>query len=86
MTISRVEKAMAYMDKHKAKKYIIMSREVILKDLESDSTRIHGATASFMTAICNRFKVGFFLQEYMDILTSLTGNYTEKQIKYYNWV
>ena len=86
MTISRVEKAMAYMDKHKAKKCIIMSREVILKDLESDSTRIHGATASFMAAICNRFKVGFFLQEYMDILTSLTGNYTEKQIKYYNWV
>lgn len=90
MNKNRVDKAIRYLNNHKAKKCIIESKTVVLKDLNvADrpfSTKISGSTCTFMKAICNRFQAGFFLQEYIEILNSLTADYTEKQIKFYDWV
>lgn len=84
----RVQKATAYIEKHKAKKCFLMSKTAILKDLErtSGSMRICGATAHFMTALCNRFRSGFFLKEYIEILNGLTVFCNDKQSKFYDWV
>lgn len=86
--IKRTQKAIDYIEKHKAKKCFITSKKAILKDLErtSGSMRICGATAHFMTAVCNQFSQGFFLKEYIAILSGLTSDYTDKQIKFYDWV
>ena len=86
---TRIEKATDYMNKHKAKKCIIESRTKILKELV-DAPNCHriisGATASFVKAVTNRFKGCFYILEYMDILAGMNDDYTEKQIKFYNWV
>ena len=86
--MNRIEKATKYMETHKAKKCYVEMKKVILKDLEviPNCNTVKGSTYGFVKAICNRFKRGFFPQEYMDILTGLTTNYTEKQTKFYNWV
>ena len=90
MQNNRTKKAIKYLNNHKAKKCIIKSKTAILKDLNvADrpfSTKISGATCTFMQAICNRFQAGFFLREYIEILHSLTADYTENQIKFYDWV
>ena len=89
MKKTRIEKATDYMNKHKAKKCIIEKKEKILKELvdASNCNRImSGTTASFVKTVTNRFKGCFFAQEYMDILAGMNDDYTEKQIKFYNWV
>lgn len=85
---NRIIKAIRYINNHKAKKCIIESKPVISKDLErtTGSMSINGSTGTFMTAICNRFRSGFFLSEYIEILNGLIPDYTDKQIKYHNWV
>jgi len=86
--IKRTQKAIGYIENHKAKKCIVTAKMAILKDLEraSGSMRISGATCTFMTAICNRFRSGFFLKEYIAILNGLTAIYDNRQKEFYDWV
>lgn len=90
MQNNRTTKAIEYLNKHKAKKIIIESKVSILRDLNRMdlpvTATISGNTATFMLAICNRFRSGFFVQEYIAILDNLTAEYTEKQIKHFDWV
>lgn len=88
---NRVNKAITYLNKHKAKKCIMESKPTILKLLEDckplyGSTRISGKAATFILAICRRYRSGFTVAEYITILNNLTADYTEKQIKFYDWV
>jgi len=87
--MTRIEKATKYMNNHKAKKYIIESRKKILPELQempSYNRITSGNTASFLKFVTGRFQGTFFAQEYVDILTGLDTDYTQKQIDYYNWV
>lgn len=90
MQNNRTEKAIKYLNSHKAKKCIIEAKIPVLKHLENckalyGSARIAGNAATFILAICNRFRAGFTIAEYIEILSSLTADYTAKQIKFYDW-
>lgn len=85
----RIEKATRYINKHKAKKCIIEAKKKILSELETMpncNKIISGSTYGFIKAVTNRFKACFFAQEYMDILTGLTPDYTDRQIKFYDGI
>ena len=87
--MTRIEKATKYMNNHKAKKCIITAKKKILSELEAMpncNKIISGSTYGFIKAITNRFKGCFYAQEYMDILTGLTSDYTDRQTKFYGWV
>ncbi len=85
---SRITKAVKYLNSHKAKKCIINSSKSILKHLEDckGDTHIPGNVATFLLVLCRRFRAGFTVAEYKEILNSLTDSYTDKQIEFYNWV
>ena len=90
MNNKRTTKAVKYLDSHTAKKCIINSSKSILKHLEGckyENMRIPGNVATFLLVLCRRFRAGFTVAEYKEILNSLTAdNYTDKQIKFYDWV
>ena len=86
--LTRVEKATAYMNNHRAKGFIVEDRKAILAELNNLPSCVyhkivHGSAYGCIKMVTDRFRAGFYAQEYMDIVTGLTEVYTEKQLAYY---
>ena len=86
----RIKKAIDYLNKHKTKKHILVSKQRMLQHLKNDKNlytikeNLNGGVYLFVKSLSKRFKLGFTVAEYVLIITSLTPIYTDEQNKFYN--
>ncbi|MCK4462883.1 MAG: hypothetical protein KAU58_01070 [Candidatus Omnitrophica bacterium] len=83
--MNRIEKAIKYVNKHKAKKYLYENRFYIGEDLKNLYLS-RGSSFSFVKTISGRFGLGFSYIDYLQILLGIDNKFTEKQEEYFDWV
>lgn len=83
--MDRIDKAIKYMNKHKAKALWLESDEIITAQVISGG-KVHGVTHNFIRILNDRFPAGFTVLEIIQILDNLDDQLTQKQKDYYEWV
>lgn len=84
--MDRIRKAIKYINGHISKKTYIDSKKTIIADIvkfkKSSSVSVHAPSHQFVKVLQNRFPNGFYPDEYLLIINSVSGKLTNNQKEY----